>query len=67
MKAALEEAVTGSRQEDIAAARAATQALEARLQEVESMARDVELRSPVGRSARSLWTWGNWWRRAILW
>ena len=43
MKAALEEAVTGSRQEDIAAARAATQALEARLQEVESMARDVEL------------------------
>lgn len=47
MKAALEEAVTGSRQEDIAAARAATQALEARLQEVESMARDVELRSPV--------------------
>jgi len=47
MKAALEEAVTGSRQEDIAAARAATQALEARLQEIESMARDVELRSPV--------------------
>ena len=47
MKAALEEAVTGSRQEDIAAARAATQALEARLQEVKSMARDVELRSPV--------------------
>lgn len=47
MKTALEEAVTGSRQEDIAAARAATQALEARLQEVESMARDVELRSPV--------------------
>ena len=21
----------------------------------------------MGRSARSLWTWGNWWRRAILW
>ena len=34
-------------QVEIAAARAATQALEARLQEIESMARDVELRSPV--------------------
>ncbi len=47
MKAALEEAVTGSRQEDIAAARAVTQALEGCLHVVESMERDVEVRSPV--------------------
>lgn len=43
MKAALEEAVTGSRQEDIAAARAATQALEARLQEEHGAGRGAAL------------------------
>lgn len=46
-RAALEEAMTGARDEDISAAEAEVRALEAHLAEVTSMAEDIQLRSPI--------------------
>lgn len=46
-RAAVDEAVTGARDEDLASAKANVQVLEAKLAEVRSMAADMSLHSPV--------------------